>query len=74
MCISVSLIKSNTGEIKRLYEDIPDFEQAELLAQLAINNKKDFNDLIVIFPGFSREIKEEELETALRLADEYKAI
>lgn len=57
----------------RLYENIPTFEEADLLAQLAMSEKED-NELIIIMPGWNRSIKRypEEYERAKLLAEEYK--
>lgn len=57
----------------RLYESIPTFEEADLLAQLAMSEKKD-NELIIIMPGWNRGIQKypEYYERAKLLAEEYR--
>lgn len=57
-----------------LYNCIETMEEAELLAQLAMLDKRD-DELIFIFPGWNRGINknQQEYERALQLAEEYKA-
>lgn len=73
MSLTVCKIKPD-GTYKNLYEFINTYEEAELLAQLAMSNKS-LNDLIFIFPGYNRGIErnKEEFEKALKLATKYKA-
>ena len=60
---------------ERLYEYIPTWEEADLIAQYAMNTRVDMNDLIFIFPGWNRGIdKNPELwAKATGLAQKYVA-
>ncbi len=57
-----------------LYEFIPTWEEADILAQYAMQNRADEMDLIFIFPGWNRGIdKTPELwNKAIELAERYK--
>jgi hypothetical protein len=57
-----------------LYEFINTIDEADLLAQLAMCNKRQ-DELIIIMPGWNRGINEkpELYQRALKLAEEYKA-
>ena len=71
---SVCLVRDN-GDCEYLYEYINDINDAELLAQLAMENRYR-EGLIIIFPGHNRGIRSkggEEYERALNLAKKYKA-
>ena len=59
-------------QYKVLYEFIETMEEAELLAQYVMT-KKNFNDMVFIFPGYNRSIdkKPEEYERAKALAEKY---
>lgn len=74
MGFSVCKLNTITNTYTTLYDYIPDINDAELLSQLAMINKKDFNELIFIFPGANRDISknESDYKKALELADEYK--
>ena len=41
---------------ERLYEYIPTWEEADLIAQYAMNTRVSMNDLIFVFPGWNRGI------------------
>jgi hypothetical protein len=71
--ISVVKINVDAKKYKRLYECIESFEEAELLAQLAMSDK-DERELIMITPGWNRSIRNnaEEYQKALELAKKYK--
>jgi hypothetical protein len=58
-----------------LYDFIDDIKEADLLAQLAMSYKKDY-ELIIIMPGSNRGIKNktEEYKKALELTEKYKAV
>ena len=76
MDLSVQKINNRTQERVCLYKCITNFEDAYLLAELAMAQKKDW-ELICIFPGWNRSIDKDksrikEYEHALNLADEYK--
>lgn len=62
------------GTFKSLYEFIPTWEEAELLAQYAMCLKRSIGDLIFIFPGYNKGIdKNPELwKKAQELAKEYE--
>jgi len=73
---SYSIIKINddTKEIKNLYSHIPSLKEADLLAQLSMCNKQDY-ELIYITAGWNISINKNhpiEYKEALRLAEEYK--
>lgn len=73
---SYSIIKINddTKEITTLYSYIPNLKYADLLAQLAMCNKRDY-ELIYITAGWNISINKnhpEEYAEALKLAEEYK--
>jgi hypothetical protein len=59
---------------ERLYDGISTYEEADLLAQLAMSEKRD-DELIIIMPGRNRGIKNhpEEYERAKLLAEEYES-
>jgi hypothetical protein len=71
---SVHKTNPDTGENVCLYDFIEDINDADLLAQLAMCNKRT-EELIIIMPGWNRGIKDrpEEYKKALKLAEEYKA-
>jgi len=73
MGYSIFKINFDTQEHKRLYDCISTIEEADLLAQLAMSNKKDINELIFISAGWNRDIKSdpELYNRALQLAEEY---
>ena len=78
-CVFMSLTvikidRSCSNEYSRLYECIETPEDALLLAQLAMCNKRE-DELIAIFPGWNRSIKKyhkDEYDKALILAEKYK--
>jgi len=74
MGYSIYKINFDTNKKTILYDCINDIKDADLLAQLAMNNKKSVNDLIFISAGWNRGIENnpKEYEKALKLADEYK--
>jgi hypothetical protein len=71
--LSVAKLYSD-GTYKILYDCIETYEQADLLAQLAMCGKS-WDDLIIILPGWNKSIdrKPAEYQMAIRLAEEYKA-
>ncbi len=71
---SIVKLDTNTKEIKTLYDYIPNLQQADLLAQLSMCNKHDY-ELIYITPGWNLSIDKNhptEYEEALRLAKKYE--
>ena len=65
----------NDGEVTRLYEYIPDFSYAVVLAQYAMDKHRG-NGVIIIFPGYndSKFKNMEDFEKfAENLAEEYQA-
>ena len=62
------------GSFESLYEFIPTWEEAELLAQYAMCFRRSIADLIFIFPGYNRGIDKQPdvWETAKALAKEYE--
>lgn len=73
---SYSIIKINTEtkEETTLYTYIPNLKYVDLLAQLAMCNKQDY-ELIYITAGWNISINKnhpKEYEEALKLAEEYK--
>lgn len=73
MSMSVCKFDSEMKGYTVLYDCIPTIEDAELLAQLAMIEKRN-DELIFIFPGWNRGINEktELYNKALVLANEYK--
>ena len=74
---SIVNFDTTTKEMTILYECIPDLKQADLLAQLSMCNKQDY-ELIYITAGWNMSINKnekymEEYNEVLRLAEEYKA-
>jgi hypothetical protein len=67
---SIYKINFEKQEQTILYEHINTIEEADLLAQLAMKNKKDINDLIFISPGWNRGIKVN--SEVLELTEKYK--
>lgn len=65
---------TDTGKLVQVYELIPTIEETLLLSQLAMGNKDHFTELILILPGYNRDIKANspaEYEEALALAEKY---
>ena len=54
--LSVCVLHEN-GKWEYLYEFIPTWEEADLLAQYAMTMKSNAMDLIFVFPGYNRSIK-----------------
>ncbi len=74
---SYSIVKLDidTKEMTTLYDCIPSIQQADLLAQLSMCSKKDY-ELIYITPGWNRNIDVyclKEYEEVLKLAEKYNA-
>lgn len=71
--LSVCILFKN-GTFKPLYEYIPTWEEAELLAQYAMCFRRSMEDLIFIFPGYNVGIdkKPELWKKAQELAKEYE--
>lgn len=60
----------NNNKTEILYDCIEKLEEADLLAQYAMKNRKSYNELIVIFPGWNRGVKA--TPEILELAKKYK--
>lgn len=75
MSYSVCKLDTNTNTYITLYDCIENISDAELLAQFAMTKRRDFNELIFMFPGWNRSIDKNETEykKALKLANEYKS-
>ena len=75
-CFSVCKLSRYSKKYEKLYDFIENFEDAFLLSQLAMSEKKD-DELIFIFPGWNLGIEQEKYkdayERALQLAYKYKA-
>lgn len=70
---SVCSIDTETGVFKALYVDINTLDEAELLAQLAMMNKKNNKELVFISsPNAGITRFETDYKNALELADKYK--
>jgi hypothetical protein len=72
---SVYKINLETNEHTVVYEHIDNIDDALLLAQLAMNNKTNIDELIFITPGWNKGIEKsypEAYKRALELAEEYK--
>ena len=54
--LSVCVLHEN-GDWEYLYEFIPTWEEADLLAQYAMSMKNNDMDLIFVFPGYNRNVK-----------------
>ena len=73
---SVNKISTETKEEVCLYEYIETIIEAVLLAQLAMYEKKNQNEIIYILPGWNVGLKEtypEQYNRALQLAEKYKS-
>jgi hypothetical protein len=80
--LSLSIVKipndrdNNPICYEHLFEFVPTYEEANLLAQLAMGEKED-HELIAIFPGYNRSIKNhhpKDYADALVLAEKYKFV
>lgn len=71
--LSVGKVNKRTNTWQRLYEGISTFEEADLLAQLAMT-EKEVDELIVIMPGWNRGIKNYPPihQRSMLLAEKYK--
>lgn len=73
--LAVSIFNKEEQTLNRIYEGINNYEDAAILAQLAMSNKSEC-ELVVIMPGWNHGIKDnkELYEKALKLAEYYKII
>ena len=71
--MTVCVMDMRDNSYRTVYDCIPTLEETDLLAQLAMSNKQDY-ELVFVFTGYNRGIKDKELEyqRALQLAKEYK--
>lgn len=71
--LGVSIYNMDTGKLDRKYENIYNYDDAMLLAQLAMSEKLP-NELVVIMPGWNLGIKKnnELYKKALVLAEKKK--
>ena len=72
---SVAIIKAHNGfEYRKIHDDIDTIEDAYTLAQLEMSRKTNWDELIVIFPGWNKGIKDNPslYEKALELEAKYK--
>jgi hypothetical protein len=72
---SVAVIKAHNGfEYRKIHDDIDTIEDAYMLAQLEMSRKTNWDELIVIFPGWNKNIKDRPdlYEKALELEEKYK--
>ena len=72
---SVAIIKAHNGfEYRKIHDDIDTIEDAYMLAQLEMSRKTNWDELIVIFPGWNKSIKDKPdlYEKALELETKYK--
>jgi hypothetical protein len=74
--ITVAKISVSTGKVTHLQDGIPNFRQAELIAQHQMNLKNHLDELVVIFPGMNRGVTEghPEYERAVLLSENYACI
>lgn len=71
--LSVSILDKDTGELRRVYECIPQLGQAHYLAIHAMNNDRyHFKELVVIMPGSNMQLSGEERGLCIQLADTYR--
>ena len=72
--LAVAIVNTNTGDINHVYEYIDSFEDAKLLAIHAMNHdrKNDYDELVVIMPGWNRKLTPNEETRVKDLADKYK--
>lgn len=75
MHYGVIKIDCDTNKTTYLYDCIETIEEADLLAQYAMYNKKDW-EIIHITPGWNRSIKNnlDEFEKALQLTEKYRRV
>ena len=67
--IAISIFDERKGTLSRIYEDLPDFDTADLLAQLAMRNKKD-TEIVCIMPGWYR--NDVDFEKAKSIEEQYR--
>ncbi len=71
--MDVCIVNCKDHSYRKIFEFVEKIEEAELLAQYAMKNKK-MNELVFIFPGCNREYKEGEEKSAILLAKKYRSI
>lgn len=72
---SVAVIKAHNGfEYRKIHDNIDTIEDAYTLAQLEMSRKTNWDELIIIFPGWNKGIKDNHdlYEKALELEAKYK--
>ncbi len=72
---SVAIIKAHNGfEYRKIHDNIDTIEDAYMLAQLEMSRKTNWDELIIIFPGWNKGIKDNPdlYERALELEAKYK--
>lgn len=71
--MNVYVMNTNDNSYRTVYEYVETLEEVDLLAQLAMVNKRQ-DELVFVFPGFNRGINKNkaEYEKALELAEKYK--
>lgn len=72
--LTVAILSDHTKHYRRPHTHIDTLEDAYLLAQLEMSRKTNWNDLVVIFPGWNKGIKDKPdlYEKALELEAKYK--
>lgn len=71
--MTVCILDTRDNSYKIVYDCIPTLEETELLAQLEMGKKQEY-ELVFAFVGYNRDIKknEKEYNRALQLSKEYK--
>lgn len=70
--LSVAIFDPEQNKLKHIYDHISTFEEAHLLSIKAMHDKKDIYKLVVILPGWSLRLSEDEIKRAAELAEKYK--
>lgn len=70
--LSVAIFDPEQNKLKHIYDHISTFEEAHLLSIKAMHDKKDIHKLVVILPGWSLRLSEDEIKRAAELAEKYK--
>ena len=71
--LDVWYLNCTTRKIKPIYEGIPTFKEADILAQIAMRSSP-ADCIVIILPGWYRDLTEEELAVASELVEKYKVL
>ena len=71
--LGVWYLNCTTKEVKAIYECIPTFKEADVLAQIAMRNCP-ADCIVIITPGWYRDLTEDELAVSSELVEKYKVL